>query len=55
LDPAAIQARRSSWVKDWLFMNDHATLVSAGGKAGSLWLGGHPFNPSLPATAFHLL
>jgi hypothetical protein len=37
------------------FMSDHATLVSAGGKAGSLWLGGHPFNPSLRATFFHLL
>jgi hypothetical protein len=37
------------------FMNDHATLVSAGGNAGSLLLGQHPFNPSLSATVFHLL
>jgi hypothetical protein len=37
------------------FMNDYAALVSAGGNAGSLWLGRHPFNPSLRGTFFHLL
>jgi hypothetical protein len=37
------------------FMSDHATLVSAGGNGGSLLLGRHPFNPSLPAIVFHLL